>query len=401
MTNLLPLESWRQAIGYSPWHFWGLSGNLVPVTSQCNSLVSKWSWQAADAVGREDIKAAIATAEDRLREYLGYSVAPHYVTEEITWPGLTLGSDLRRLAVKLREGLIQAAGTELLTSIGTANVTYTDDDGDGLKETFTATIVTSETDPARLAAYFSAADRLQGAAVGPEWRIEPVSISIAGGTATIKGHAWLLVRPVLYEGVGKTPIDPGDATKFVTTLDIYRRTTDSSVQATLTWESPPWPAWCCASPAAGTSTDPAAIGTAVARVGIRDARVGLVTPAAAVYDASSGTWSGTWPTSCRPPDRVTVSYLAGAPPANGATDRAWQPIVARLAAAELARRICACEAANRELFTWQQDLTRTGSGSELFATSRDILDNPFGQRRGHVYAWRAVKNLRHLSGYLP
>lgn len=396
---LLPLDLWRQQIGYMPWHFWGLAGDLAKVSSQCNSLVTKWSWQAADAVGREDILSSIETAENRLREYLGYSVAPHYVSETLAWPGGNLGSDLRRLAVKLREGQIQAVGTELLTSVGAAAVTYTDNDSDGLKETFTATIATTETDPSRLAVYVSAADRPAGTQAGPEWCIEPVTISIASGTATIRGAAWLMVRPVLYEGVGKTPLDPATATNFVTTLDVYTRAIDSSVQATLEWESPPWPS-CCTAPT-GSSTDPAAVGTMVARVGIRDARVGLVTPAAAVYDAGTGTWSATWPGTCRLPDRVTVSYLAGAPLVNGQMDRVWQPIVARLAAAELARKICACEAANRELYTWQQDLTRTGSGSDLFATSRDILDNPFGQRRGHVYAWRAVKNLRHLAGYLP
>jgi hypothetical protein len=29
------------------------------------------------------------------------------------------------------------------------------------------------------------------------------------------------------------------------------------------------------------------------------------------------------------------------------------------------------------------------------------LDNPFGTRRGHVYAWREVRALRLLPGFLP
>jgi hypothetical protein len=82
---------------------------------------------------------------------------------------------------------------------------------------------------------------------------------------------------------------------------------------------------------------------------------------------------------------------------------AWRVTVARLAAAELARPICACDEANREIFRWQFDLARTaGAGDEAYgAIAAGDLDNPFGTRRGHVYAWRQVKQLRQQLGILP
>jgi hypothetical protein len=411
MTNLLPLDSFRQILGYSPYHFWGLAGSSVPITSACNALVSQYAWQDADGVGRAEIRTAIATAEQRLAEYLGYSPAPHYISETLAWPGFVdtalwrygrSGSDGRSLALQLSEGQIQAVGTETLTLISnTVPVVSIDADSDGLNDTFVATVATSETDPNRLVVYFASGDRLDSAPVGPNWRIEPVTITIAGGTATIRGRAWLLVKPVLYEGARTVARDPATATNFVTTLAVYTRTTDMGAQATLTWESPPWPSCCAAS--SGSSTDPAAVGTTVARVGIRDAAVGLVTPGEAVYNATSGSWASSWAGTCRPPDRVTVNYLAGMALEDGQMARAWQTIVARLAAAELTRPICACEAANRELSRWQFDLARTGgSNDEAYgAISQADLNNPLGTRRGHVYAWRQITNLRHLRGFLP
>jgi hypothetical protein len=206
-----------------------------------------------------------------------------------------------------------------------------------------------------------------------------------------------LVKPLLYEGVGVKALDPDTAANFVTALDVERHwtnpdglTVDTS-QAVLIWETdyPP-------------SSDPASIGQAVARVGIRDADTGEVTPAEATYDAVSGTWSASgWCGVKRPPDRVKVRYLAGEPLVSGEMNWSWQKITARLAAAELARDICGCQEANRELYTWQFDLSRAGGREEeQYKVADEDLTNPFGQRRGHLYAWKQVKNLALMRGIL-
>jgi hypothetical protein len=77
-------------------------------------------------------------------------------------------------------------------------------------------------------------------------------------------------------------------------------------------------------------------------------------------------------------------------------------IAARLYyAVELARPLCACDEANRELYRWQFDLARTGGSNDESYTSVSAadLDNPFGTRRGHVYAWRFVNDRRNLIGF--
>ena len=242
--------------------------------------------------------------------------------------------------------------------------------------------------------YFTTSDRGGGAA-GEAWRVRPVTVSLSGGDLVITGALWLIVRPALYQGFGNPTLDPAQASTFASALEVYRRSTDGDGTAAdtapvlLIWES-----GLCA-------TDPAAVSTAVGRAGIRDPLLGVVTPVRSVYDATAGVWGacdGCYPT----PDRITVRALAGYPLSGGRMDRQWTEIVARLAAAEMARKICACDQANTELYYWQFDLSRTsGANDESYATTQNILECPWGTRRGHVWAWRQVQRQRHLVGLLP
>lgn len=424
MTNLLPLENWRRIIGYNPFHFWGMSNATVPVTSACNAVVKQYAWQSDNAAGRNEIIEAIETAEKRLRDYLGFPIAPEYHSETVTWPRYyranahrtgDIDPSGRRISLRLPDNKIRAVGVETLTYIGNAAVVLSDQDGDGLNDTFTATIATTLTDVDEIAAYFAAADRLDNESAGEKWRIRPVTATISGGFATVRGRAWLLVDPVLVEGVSTANLDPTDAATLVTTIDIYRRWTNTNgstiatSQGVLIWETLPchgW--WCCCSGCCSSatytptdsSTDPAAIAQAVARVGLRDAENGRVTPGEAVRNATSGIWSElSWET-CREPDRAVVRYLAGVPLQNQDVDKRYQVIVARMACAELSTRICACDTANREIYRWQYDHARTaGANDEQYAVSPEDLNNPFGTRAGQVYAWKEVSRLQKMVGF--
>lgn len=434
----LPLDSFRQIMAFNPWHFWGYADtSRLALTSACNGLVVEYGWQQPDVASRSDIRAAILTAEARLRDYLRYRVAPEYTEATVPWPRYLDASLMRTrpidptgrwLSVQLPEGQIQALGVEQLTALAlAAPVTLSDPDGDGYDELFTVgPIATTVTDPAQIAVYVPAAARFDGAdwtsAVGARWRIAPVNVTISGGMLTITGARWLLVPPIRYEGligIG-SGLDPSSAATTLAALDVYTRTTDANgttittAQATITWETHPWGVqswWCgcagCVTPATaygGSPFDPAATANAVGRAALRDAALGIVAPAESAYNATTGIWSSLNWTVCTEPDRATVRYLAGLPlDASGQMQQPWRVVVARLAAAELARPICACDEANRELARWQFDLARTsGAGDEAYgAVSAADLNNPFGTRRGHVYAWRQVEQLRTLRGILP
>lgn len=419
ITPLMPLDFWRQEIGYSPWHFWGLADtNIVPVTSACNDVVREYSWQSTDQAGRNDIRQMIQQAEQILFDNLSWWPAPAYSFEIHPWPRynnlrlMRMGrSDAqgRWIPIQLNEGFIQACGVEALTVIqAAAALVYTDEDGDGLSETFTITVATALTDPKEIAIYFVIGDRLdEDQALSDRWRIEPVNIQIIGGNAIIKGKRWLCVKPELYEDKDHYPIDPTVAGNFITTADVYRRYTDmtgtvssTNSQSALIWESRPC-LWGCSS-SIPSSTDPSSEGWVAGRAGIRDSDIGIVIPAEAVYDASTGLWShpSACITACSEPDRVLIRYLAGKQlDANGHMYKPMRTLVSRLACAEMTRRICACDSANREWSNWQFDVSRINA-PEVYQMNIDVLNNPLGTRRGHIYAWQQIKGLARVTGML-
>lgn len=421
MTNLLSLESFRREFSLHPWHFWQCAGStLYPVSSDCNDVVYQQAWQSVDSAARDNIRTAIESAESRLREYLRYSIAPHYVVETQPVPRYYdinllrtryVGADGRWLTVQLREGKIRKVGPETRTLIGTVNLTYSDMDGDGLNDAFvTAALATTVTDVTEIEVMIAAADRWDGSAADDRWVVKPVTVVISGGSVTVRGRAWQVVKPVRYES--NAIVDPTVGANFVTTLEVYRHyantagTTTDTAQAVLTWETRPWP-WfasiCCNNNANPNEGDPASYATAIARVNIRDAEAGIVSFGEAVYDTTNAQWFAvTGALNCRPPDRIEIRYQAGdAPDTQGNVSQKWQTIAARFGAAELNKRVCACEAANRLVYEQQIDRAFAGDARvEKFTLSQNDLDSPFGTREGALYAWRNVRNLRQLVGVI-
>lgn len=408
---LLPLDIWRAEIGLNPWLFWGLADNRVIVDqSKCSGLLREYSWQGSDMAGRDDLRRAIERAEEKLFSYLGYRVAPQYVeTEPLAWPRWSEANQARyrdvdatgrRVALLAPEFHIQAMGVEQLTPIQLdAPLTPSDVFGTGFADTFTiGPIATAVTDPSEIAVYVSAADRFDDSDVGDRWRIEPVQVSVSGGNVTITGRRWLIVRPILYEAPSLNALNPANAANFVTTLDVYQRTTNGDgvttddSQATLIYESGDcggWGAgWCCN----GTSgsTDPGSVGYVVARAGIRDRTLGLITPAAAAYNSATLTWSS----GCcyADPDRVVLRYLAGYPLERGQMAKRWQQVVTMLAAAEVKRRIVACRETNERLHDLQMDMALQATETERYQRSQKDMDNPFGTRLGHIQAWKMASD---------
>lgn len=413
---LLPLDTFRRILAFHPYHFWQFSNSVIPITSKCNSLVYQSGWQNTDATGRDEVAQAIEHAERRLSEYLDFTPAPAFRSDTLAWPEY-VAHNMRHtgyadaagrwMTVQLDKGMVQAVGTETLTLIDTVDLDYStefaDEDGDGLKEVAIITVtVPAAMSADELRVYVGAADRYDGSGVSERWRVNPVIFRLSGTTATIRMAAWLLAKPIRQQGFASQPLDPTDVNVYVSSVDVYRSTVDTSSQATLIWETAPFPYWCRTQLAEPHSSDPASLATASARVGIRNARSGLVTPAEAVYNATTGEWYSvlSWG---RPPDRVTVNYLAGVELQDGNMAPEWAMIVTRLAAAEMPGPVSGCKEANRELYRWQVDLARTDSGggdAVLGAVSPTDLDNPFGTRRGHVYAWREVQQRQLLYGIL-
>lgn len=424
MTNqpstLLSLEQFRRIVKMHPYHFWQLASEAVPLESICDDLLFEEDWQNSDAMSRSAIRQAIDTAERKIRDWLKYDVAPRYRTDILPWPrrvnqtqwryGDSNAID-RSISVQLPYGQVQSIGYLTRTLIGNAAVVLTDANGDGLIDAFTCTIATTVTDASQIAAYFTTADQWDSSAPTDAWKITPVSVSIAGGNAIVTGNVWQIVRPELYAGITdpRSYYDPADTAIYAASLAIYREyidpngaTVDTS-QATLLWETNPWPySWCGTGSASYTTNaaDPAAIGKAIARCGIRDSVSGIVTPDQAVYNTDAAEWQRVYWSTGYEPDRVEIRYLAGLPLINGQMDRTWQEYIAYMALAELEGPICACEGVRMRLHYWQFDLARTsGANDEAYAISTNDLDNPFGTRRGQVYVWKRIRENQRLTGF--
>lgn len=430
-TNIFPLDAWRGKSQYHPWHFWGLADDsLLKLTSACNHVLPEYSWQKADMISRESVREAIQTAESRLREHLNFSIGRRFVEETYSVPrpahygaqfASHAGADGRWLNLRLHEGFIRNIGVETYSAVSTAvAVTLSDEDGDGISETFTITAGTSATDPDQLGVYFQASDRLDGDPVSERYRIAPVKVTIAGGTATIKGKAWMLIRPIKREGVAAvTGQNPATAGVLATAVDIYRRyadptgTTNDTAQALLIWETEAFPMWASGCNGGGLtfadgSRDPAAVAYAVARAGIRDGRLGEVYVGQATYDATTGSWTAQDWGNCRQPDRVVIRYEAGvelnaleSTSHLGRLSGDWDNIIFRLSCAEMPRRAWACDDANQAIYRWQFDMARSaGANDEQYRIGEKDLNCPWGTAAGAIYAWNQVKHLFTVQAVL-
>ena len=398
--TLLPLETFRQLIGFHPWHFWGLANAQTPLTSQCTPFVREYSWQYADAAGRQEVRDAILRAEQLCADQLKYSIAPHYVEEEIdvdcflhsswNWPNVaTLG-----------EGKASAIQTETWNAVATnVIITEKDLDGDGLFDTFVADLIDSTTtDMDDLKLYFSEDDRFVDDDLC-RFEIRPVRFKRKdANTIQVTGSYWLIVRPIKYEGLGNFPgynsdmtavdssgsLDPSEPSNFAKQVDFYKRTISATNTATVDF--------------------------------VVGDTVNSYTITATLQDKTNsqvvlGDGGSTIPCSCQgaapygypypysnvnsllPAQRIRINYRAGA------QIRDWQAIVMRLAAAELARPICGCEQANRELARWQEDLSLTATSEAQYKVDPQLLNNPLGgTRRGHINAWSMIDDARRIRG---
>lgn len=390
-------------MGYNPWHFWGMIPQQSPITSKCNGLVYKYPWQGADFSGRLEVIRAIETAESRLREWLGYDVAPRYSSALLDLPTY-YEADLARYggaspvglgaSIKYPYGHLITLGTEVLTLLESdVSVVTEDRDGDGLEETFSVTFSTDILDVSQFALFFNVDDR-NGDGPLDEYEVRPFTrVIMEAGEVTIEGGAWLLVRPIRYEGFNTYGLNPEDVGVLAATLDVYLRTTACENQVNLIWNSTEHPCFSlepCPDVEAGA-------GSTTGLVTIQHAEIGLLSSQYTVFNTNTNSWCSGTLDICQPfPQWMRVNALAGyRADAMGRMSRQWQEIVARLASAELVRVISGCEHACREIQRWQFDVSRAaGANDEQYAVSQEDLANPIGTRMGQVYAWRQVRNLR-------
>lgn len=216
------LSAWAEHMEVSPWGFNQVTGNGI------DALLTNKSAKFFVQPERDNVARALAQAIEQ-----GVKVARFYPRP--AWLSCQIPVDPRRYITRQRltteYGYIKAIGKRAVTLIEAgATVTYSDTNGDGVDDLATISVTTSITAADEIQVFFRAADSLASAA-DERWRIEPLRVTVSGGTATITGHRALFVKPSVwrvpytppaYSDASKNSASPQNAADFVTAVDIYR-----------------------------------------------------------------------------------------------------------------------------------------------------------------------------------
>jgi len=123
--TLLALDEYARIMGISLPHFnSAILSTKFPIGGRCSDVWWQYAWQDSDKASREELAEAIYGAEQDIKAYLGYSVAPVWETAErhsyprFHRPDMLRGggrdSRLFRAALKLRYGRFIAGGKRAL-----------------------------------------------------------------------------------------------------------------------------------------------------------------------------------------------------------------------------------------------------------------------------------------------
>lgn len=404
--TLLPLDRFASLVGLHPLHFNQVElPDLAPATT-CGQPMVQWAWQAAAAVGREELAEAIARAEDTIARELGYQLLPTWQADEqvrFTEPairelykGAAIGVRGKADALKTLWGYVQSGGIEAKTLIDDAVViVYSDADTDGYKETATISVPTTVTLLEEIAIYYP------GKGGDSAWEVRPITVSITGGVATIVCRREQLVIPSVMESFQPRSVSGLDDTAFLTTVDVYRHWNDPSQQVSFLWEP--------IANSCGCYTDTCetcVLGTQTGCMYVKSTRQGLIGTSAAEWDATLGYFTNTSYWNYRAPDRARLWYRAGWKDnrntlPNIQMDRDWALIVARLAVTYLDRVICSCQNVTSLFQRWTEDMAHnvaTPASSSSFRIPQSILNNPIGTTRAALDAWRKIQRERLGEG---
>lgn len=300
---------------------------------------------------------------------LGFPVAPLEITER-----LLVEADDARWYDTNREVYtkqVQAFGVYAYTFVeADAAVAYAGDTG-----TVTVTVVEG-TDPADLLVYYRVADGASEAG-SERWRIRPVSVSVSGTTATITAPKACFVLPSVLEA--DTPGDYTDSGCFVAAVDVYQRSVDAELPATIAWDRQ-------TVIGSGDSTDPV---TQTGAALLIDGRRGVCRVRPATYAA--GVHEYDTPDYAAIPAYLSVNYIAGHALDDGARDR-MLPLL-ETAVVRLANVL------SPDFNHWLNDLAQTKWRKDRDIDDKaplttDEQDNPFGFSNAARFAWRVVQTLR-------
>lgn len=401
--TLLPIYQFAKVLGLNPLHIMGVwydngSGRQV----NCGEAIMQYSWQAADGVSREELAQAIQEAEEQIATHLGYWPAPTWTSDErveVDQPADAWYRSIRDVVYGINQFGVKASHGELISggrkskTLMTAGrpVAYTDNDGDGYKETAEVTVnAGTVTDTEEIAIYYPGLD------ADDEAEIRPLSsVSITAGVATIRFRREQAVLSSLYERLDAGVIDGSADANFLSTVDVYRRYHDPNVQAQLVWSG----SQCSCSGLSSCGTCGLTIQNGCLTV--QNRALGIVSTTPADWDSVANDFVSKPAAVCgRRPDYVRLWYRSGYKDMaikrpNVEMSPKWQRAIAKLAISKLDREICGCKSVADVQGHWNSDLRKSkgtrGENITYKVTNYEMDNNPFGTTVAALEVWRLVR----------
>ncbi len=396
----LSLDKWAEIIGLDSRHFNQVTTAAKSVNT-CDKVWKQYAWQENDQVSREDVALAIQTAESHIENHLGFRLLPSWEKEEevkVPQPGdrtlfnvYALSPRGFPLHVPTNWKHFISGGMEKKVLIeDEVAVAYADDDADGYDETATVTVATTVTNPQEICLFHPGHDGAD------EYEVRPFrSISISGGTCTIKLWRHQLVYPSLLEALEPEAVDGEDDSLFSVDIDVYRRYNDPSQQVQLIWSPRPDVDECADSCMSCENS------YQYGCLNAKDNRLGLVHFRPGTWNALTEKFDSAELSVCRSPDKLKMWYFSGyqdkrRPYPYLQMDPDLERAVAYYSITLLDRPICGCNNLEKVVQKWNEDLSlqiSTTDSSSNFKMSDDLLNNPLGTQRGAIFAWNVVKRM--------
>ena len=392
----LPLATWAAMMGLHPIHFGGVQFEEIQ-NAYCDQAWFRYNWQSSDRVGWEEVALAIANAEERIEDFLGYHLLPAWEVDErvmISGPNqpelINLsGRDvsMRRNSLFSRWGHVISGGIRATDLLGTPAIAWSSTQAPAAY-TDLATVTVADpglADLQEVKIFYPGKDAL------PIYEIRPLtSVTSAAGTITITFPRYLVPTEAIQDRIGTmTPIDGTDDANFLATVEVYRIWNDPQTQVSFLWE----PESC--------DTNIGVYATQAGALLPRDFRLGTWTFAPADWDATTSSWVRTSFQQRRQPDEARLYYYSGFQSQRVQfprlqLDPAIAQAVAVYAASMLARDLCDCST-GEGIQKWRDDLAHVSGGDQRqrFQVPGPMLRNPFGTKRGAVEAWK------YLTGNAP
>lgn len=403
--TLLSLYDFARILEINPLHFAGVDyGNTAAMHPHCNAQAwIQYAWQFGDRTSRESVARAIAMAESRMAEKLGFDVLPAWHAGEekqITQPYNPelfniYGRGLRGfpVAVKTNRGYVISGGCRATTiaaiipqefeegdppEVGEANVLWEPDTYWEKGEVWAA--VPAGTLACNVHIYYP------GKGPDPAWEIRPAEVTIVGTVAVITIRKECAVIPSLWDNLAPRAADASTDADFLDDFSVYIETIDPSCMMTTSWR--PLDRCSCGGGGCPSCTIEEQSGCFVAT----NQRLGWVELRPATWNADDLVFDFASFSLPRMPDSAKIAYLAGYTDETLTCPRRqmYEPLaqaVAYYAASLLERPLCACN-----VDTWRYWRENPGEGADSSGYWSSTT-TPFGTRRGAIWAWEKVRDM--------